>query len=340
MKTSRTPAQTQLNQLVMDFYSLVEAGATPAAQAAGATGPTAGVAAELSAAVGAEVRRGVLVSAEPPSALPAKEERFDTILSQVGAPDDLTVQPVEEMVEHFLSDKGVLEARDEFENLMLDSLAGDPVAEADPFGADDPDEDEEAAPAAASAEEDALAALYDQYPPAEAVKAKPVTKLTAEDLLLPDENGEPALFAVIYDGRLDELAPGVITEEACLAQDTFGNTAAHLVARYCETIPEPFQAVLTERTLSVPDQNGRTAAHEFAKAGLINQLPETALTAGVLMTPDDDGLTAAEYAAESGEPCRVVIDTFGTPPMLMSRAAQLQSAQPSQSRSFAHEVGF
>ena len=174
---------------------------------------------------------------------------------------------------------------------------------------DEADLDEEVEPAP---EEDPLAALYERMakeaeerdPEPEPV-AKPVEELTAEDLLLADRNGETPLFAAILNGEVDALTPGIITEEACLMQDSVGNTAAHLLARYSGTVPEAFHSALTEAVLLTTDYNGTAAIHEFAKEGMINQLPSEALTYRVLTTPDDSGCTAIQYAEEVGVPCNL-----------------------------------
>ena len=162
---------------------------------------------------------------------------------------------------------------------------------------------------------DPVAELYEKFkrenrPAYEAAAGgKPVSEFTAEDLMVRDASGEPAIFGVILDGRAGELAPGAVTEEVCLAADEYGNNAAHQLARYCGEppycgkIPEAFQGALTEAVLSAPEAfNHRTPAHEFAAAGMLGLLPEEALTEAMLTTPDDCGKTAQDYAEEAGDP--------------------------------------
>ena len=160
--------------------------------------------------------------------------------------------------------------------------------------------------------------------------------MTAEDLLVADENGETPLFAAILNGEVEELAPGVITEEACLMQDSVGNTAAHLVARYSEGVPEAFHAALTEAVLLAPDYNGTAAIHEFAQAGKINQLPSEALTYPVLTTPDGSGRNAIQYAEEAGVPCQLEAEESKTPPIQFQpgyRTPVQEAARPTYSPS-------
>lgn len=252
-------------------------------------------------------------------------------------------------LEKFLTDPKVIEAHQVFENIMLDSGASDPGPEEDEPELEEPDPDatafrrsidistathaecvafdeavaadEERRPRSVVAAADAdLAAIYAQYAkqfPVIPEANKPVTELTEEDLMERDANGEPAVQALILNGTTDELAPGVVTEEVCLAADPHGNNAAHVIARYCEEIPDAFQAVLTERVLSAPDINGRTPAHEFARAGMINHLPEEALTEAVLNRRDDYGMTALQYAEEAGEPCQVAFEAEPAPEILV-----------------------
>lgn len=211
-----------------------------------------------------------------------------------------------------LTNQAILAANLEYENLMMDTMPADEAGlEASEFEGKDEDlaaEIEEAAPAVS--EEEAIAVLFDQYPKAEQVAKKPVEELTAEDLLVQDENGETPLFHAIYDGKLEALAPGIITEAACLIQDQVGNTAAHLLARYPKEVLESFHAALTERVLSTPDINNTTPAHEFAKLGLINHVPPEGLTQAVLLSLDDDGGTAYQYAIDCGVPSEVEVSPY------------------------------
>jgi len=213
------------------------------------------------------------------------------------------------LVEKFLNEPEVKEACQAFETYMLESGAHE--VEPEPFEAEaaEPDLQADPEPQAAGEEYDPMAALYEKYEgrsePAEPAEAKALADLTSEDLMALDGSGSPRIFAVILDGRIDELAPGVVTEDVCLAADEHGNNAAHYLARYPQEIPEAFQGALTEAVLSAPVSfNGKTPAHEFATAGMINLLPEEALTPALLTTVDDYGKTPLDYAEESGTPCQ------------------------------------
>ena len=254
------------------------------------------------------------------STRPMEEARAERdAMAELGAEDPET----EAILDKFLNDPQVQEAHQVFENFMLEGAdleaAEGGIAAEGPDLADEPEPEPERAPRASVPETyDPLASLYENFanenqdgPEAAPAESKPLGDLTAEELMTIEANGEPAIFRVILDGRTAELSPEAVTEAVCLAADQHGNNAAHLLARYCPEIPEAFQGALTEAVLSAPVVfNNSTPAHEFAAAGMINRLPEEALTAAVLTTEDDYGKTPLDYAEESGEPCRLDVNAL------------------------------